>query len=92
MPTFKTLDIVIFELIDQNIPVDMFVVGLVITLWQSMLSTLLDDPFAFAFLCHLHRCVLEIHTVMNPHISQFNNGAGLCSLSKSCNICSLNMH
>lgn len=68
MPTFKTLDIMIFELIDQHSPVEMFVVGPVITSWQSILSTLLDDAYAFAFLCHLHGCALEIHTVMNPHI------------------------
>lgn len=92
MPTFKTMDIMIFELIDQHSPVEMFVVGPVITSWQSILSTLLDDAYAFAFLCHLHGCAPEIHTVMNPHISQFINGAGLCSLSKSSNICSLNMH
>ena len=58
----------IFELIDQHSPVEMFVVCSVITLWQSILSTLLDDAYAFAFLCHLHGYGLEIHTVMNPHI------------------------
>lgn len=68
MPTFKTLDIMIFELIDQHSPVEMFVVCSVITLWQSILSTLLDDAYTFAFLCHLHGYVLQIHTVMNPHI------------------------
>lgn len=56
MPTLKTLDIMIFELIKQHSPVEMFVVGPVITSWQSILSTLLDDAFAFAFLCHLHGC------------------------------------
>lgn len=68
MPTVKTLDIMIFELIDPRSPVEMFVVGPEITLWQSILSTLLDDAHAFAFLCHLHGYALEIHTVMNPHI------------------------
>lgn len=58
----------IFELIDQQSPVEMFVVGPVITSWQSILSTLLDDASAFAFLCHLHGYTLEIHMVMNPHI------------------------
>lgn len=46
----------------------MFAVCPVITLWQSILSTLLDDAYAFAFLCHLNGSGLEIHTVMNPHI------------------------
>ena len=68
MPTFKTADVIIFELIDPHSPVEMFVVGPEITLWQSILSTLLDDAYAFAFLCHLHGYGLKIHTVMNPHI------------------------
>lgn len=68
MAIFKTLDIMIFELIDQHSPVEMFVVGPVITSWKSILSTLLDDANAFAFLCHLHGYTLEIHMVMNPHI------------------------
>lgn len=36
MPMFKTLDIVILELIDQHSPVEMFVLCPVITLWQSV--------------------------------------------------------
>lgn len=52
MPTFKILDIMIFELIDQHSPVEMFVVCPVITSWQSILSTLLDDA------THLHFFVI----------------------------------
>lgn len=52
MPTFKALDIAIAELIDQYCPVELFVVGPVITLQQSIWSTLLDDAF------HLHFFVI----------------------------------
>lgn len=54
MPMFKILDIMIFELIDQYSPVEMFVVCPVITSWQSILSTLLDD----AVHLHLHFFVI----------------------------------
>lgn len=45
----------------------MFAVRIVITLWQSILSTPLDDARAFAFLHHLHGYALDVHTVMNTH-------------------------
>lgn len=48
MPTLKISDIMIFELIDWRSSVEMFVVCPVITSWQSILSTLLDDA------AHLH--------------------------------------
>lgn len=49
MPTFKALDIAIAELIDQYNPVELFVVGPVITLQESIWSTLLDDAFNLHF-------------------------------------------
>lgn len=52
MCTFKILDIMIVELIEQHRPVEMFVVCPVITSWQSILSTLLDDAV------HLHFSVI----------------------------------
>lgn len=52
MPTFKILDVMIFELIDRHSPVEMFVVCPVNTSWQSILSTLFDDAM------HLHFFVI----------------------------------
>lgn len=39
-----------------------------IALWQSIQSTLLDDAYAFVFLCSLHEYTLKTHTVMSAHI------------------------
>lgn len=92
MCAFKILDVMIVELIGRHSPVEMFVARPRDYLVANLLRALC--------LMMLHICIsLSFAWVrsQNPYgnessHSQFINGAGLCSLSKSSNICSLNMH
>lgn len=88
MPMFKTLDIVIAELIDQHSSVDLFVCGslydYLMAIYFRALSLMMPCiciSLSFAWVCFENRYSNEL-----MH-SQFVNGAGLCHMSKSRNIC-----